>query len=180
MPEAKSVVRPDVRHERGAQPALRGMSIARILFVHVVIAALALPSLYDTFAAKEHWPYLRYPMYSGVAGPTVSPVYRVFGVTDDDPPAEIRLPERSFAGPLSSLRLQSAFTRLEAGENGTNAASLQAVLRNFLERYETQRLQSPQPLPPLRGLRLYFVDRQVSDQAPGRLVSEFMNAEITH
>jgi hypothetical protein len=152
------------------------MSIARVLFVHAVIAALVVPSLYDTFAAEEHWPYSRYPMYSGLAPATPPPSYRIYGVTRDDPPKEIRLPLHSFAGPLSSLRLHAALTRLAASEHGV--LSIQAVLRNFLERYEAQRLRSARPLPALRGLRLYFVDPNDSAEggSAGQLVSEFPSA----
>jgi hypothetical protein len=156
------------------------MSIARIIFVHVVIAALVVPSLYDTFAKEEHWPYSRYPMYSGIAPATPGPSYRVYGVTRDDPPAEIRLPERSFVGPLSTLRLQIALTRLAASEH--REASMRAVLRNFLERYDVHRLQFARPLPAVRGLRLYFVDPNDSSQggSPGQLVSEFPDVAEGH
>jgi len=153
------------------------MSVARILFVHALIAALVVPSLYDTFSGEEHWPYSPYPMYSRIAAATPPPRYHLYGVTLDDPPAEIRLPERSYAGPLNPLRLQAALSRLAAGEQPE--ASLRAVLRNFLERYEAERQRSA-ALPGVRGVRLYLVDGRRDggprEGPPGRLVAEVSHA----
>ena len=153
------------------KPVGYGISARRIVLVNALVAIIAIPSLYDTFTGEEHWPYSNYPMFSKVEFAR-APRYNLYGLTMREPFEEILLPLTSYAGPLNNLRVQAALAKMDASETRDN--ELREALRYFLANYETHRLSKSSERPPLRGVRLYRVDRSVNATtgSPGLLIAE--------
>jgi hypothetical protein len=147
-------------HLPSGRPAYLGPNLARfristrrLVLVHGLIGALALPSFYAMAVHEELWPYSPYPMYSRIRSESPESQYYLAGLTNEEPVAEIPLPASWFVGRLGRLRFAHVLRAIDSGER--REESLQLALDYFLSTYEAERLRSRAPRPALRGVRLY-------------------------
>jgi hypothetical protein len=128
------------------------MTSRRLIFAHLLIAAVVGGSLYDIVKSQEHWPFSDYPMFSTIHRRHVlENWYRVFGVTPDgEEVAILAYPE---LWPLDQSRLPLGIRRL--AQQPGNETKVHAALTDILRRYEERRIAGRHDGPAFRGLRLY-------------------------
>ena len=128
------------------------LSLARLAFVHVLLAVLIGGSFYDIYTGREHWPLSPYPMFSNVERDPSLQCLRIVGV-----PAgtgqEITLLDSDVIFPFDQCRLTSALSRAYTDPARRN--NIHEQLRDCLDRYEERRRAGLHDGAPLEGVRLY-------------------------
>jgi len=128
------------------------MTFARKVFVHLIIAAVMVGSLYDIATRQEHWPFSDYPMFASVHRKhALDNWYRIFGVTPDG--REIAILRYDQLWPLDQSRLPLGI-RYIAQTKGSEARVREA-LEDTLRRYEARRIAGEHGGPAIDGIRLY-------------------------
>ena len=125
-----------------------GMSRARLIMVHAMLAFLAAGSLCAFVLHREYWPFSPYAMFSEIYGESLSRT-RVFGVTAFGR-REIPLTEPETIRPFDQLRLDAALSHLQP-------PTIRAALLDILNRYEQMRIAGLHHGPALARIKLYVV-----------------------
>ena len=133
----------------------------RLLTVYLLGAVILGGSLIVWVRDTECWPYSPYPMFS-----SISPrkdfkftTLRVYGVTQQEPLAEVPLDDNTYIEPFDNASLFEALNIV------LNENRLTPGLKDLLQRYEVLRSAKIHNGPPIRGLRLYRVTWYLNDQA---------------
>ena len=127
------------------------MSPARLIAVHVLIAAIALGSLAPIVAGRDFWPFSDYPMYAALMRGRGS-WFRLYGESDS---GEIRLSGARHWHPAGEQRLGMGLRRLAERPHGGRL--LHDALARLAARYEEERRAGRHDGPELRALRVYEV-----------------------
>jgi glycosyltransferase involved in cell wall biosynthesis len=136
---------------------------SRLALVHVLLAVLLGASAYDIITGREHWPISPYPMFSSVERQATLDGVRLFGVTDEAPPREIPLLDRSMIAPFDQTRLSTAMARAIADPG--RRPLVDDMLRDCLLRYQRLRALGTNAGPSLRAIRLYDVHWTLDSEA---------------
>lgn len=139
------------------------MSAGRLAVVHLLIAALLGGSAYDIVTGAEHWPLSPYPMFSRVERSATLDSLLLAGVIDGPDAREMPLRDLPFIRPFDQCRLITAFQRVKNRDD--NGATLRAMLRDSLVRYEQQREAGAHDGPRLQAVRIYSAHWTLDPQA---------------
>jgi hypothetical protein len=139
------------------------MSAGRLAAVHVLIVALLAGSAYDIVTGTEHWPLSPYPMFSRVERSATLDSLMLAGVMDEPDAREMPLRDLPYIQPFDQCRLITAFQRVKNRDD--DGASLRAMLRDSLVRYEQQREAGAHDGPRLRAVRIYSAHWTLDPQA---------------
>ena len=118
--------------------------------VNGIVAVLVLGHLMEIARQTEHWPFSNYPMWARVSKGWAETQVVPMGVLADDPAVEIPLTDPAYFAPMPVYYQRLNF-RAVARKPGVR----DALLRDYLDRYEQRRTALEHAGPALRGIRLY-------------------------
>ena len=126
------------------------MSPWRVRLVYGVVGVIVVGHLHEIVRQQEHWPFTNYPMWARVSRDWHVREVMLFGVTDEPSPREVDLRDPSFFAPMPAIYQRLNFQRAASREKVR-----EAMLGDYLRRYEQLRRDKRHTGPPLKGLRLY-------------------------
>ena len=136
----------------------------RFWLVNSIVAVLVLAHFMEIVRQTEHWPFSNYPMWARVSKEWHETQIVPMGVTDDDPPEEVKLTDPAYFAPMPVYYQRLNFRSVAKKPNVRDR-----VVRDYLERYERRRAAGLHRGPPLKGVRLYelywMMDRSASNVA---------------
>ena len=100
----------------------RTMHSTRRTFLNLVFGGLILGSLYDIATDTEHWPFSRYPMFSGEWRSSSFKWLRLVGVTPTG--QELTLASNDYLRPFDLSRLPKAFRQMLEREDGPSRVAI--------------------------------------------------------
>jgi glucosyl-dolichyl phosphate glucuronosyltransferase len=160
-----------------------GLTVGRSGLVYALIAVVFGASAYDIATGTEHWPFSPYPMFSIVDERPIVDSIRLLGVTAEASPREVPLLDSRVLEPFDQCRLSTALARVYS--DPVRRASLPALLRDILIRYERRRIDGEHDGPRLQAIRAYFMHWEITADAANRdvpttrrLLAEVKTADV--
>lgn len=131
-------------------PTDRPVPPRRVWLVYAVVGVIVLGHLHEIIRQQEHWPFTNYPMWARVTRDWHVREIMAFGVTDEPAPREFDLRDPVYFAPMPAIYQRLNFQRAAGREKIRDA-----MLGDYLRRYEVLRRAGRHAGPPLKGLRLY-------------------------
>ncbi len=145
------------------------MSRWRFWCAHTAISLVVMGSLLCIATDREFWPFSQYPMFSEVttaAGGGALKELRLIGITAEATPREFSLSDLGCTYPFRRSRLKTAIKWISKRPHSQQL--LNEAARNMLVLYEENCRSGRCDGPPLRGIRLMWLEwDHIDPTSPG-------------